>query len=373
MFEYIKYYLAVIVVGIAYVGFALGGDWVWLGLGTFPALALIDTLLPRDLSQRKMRNAFWAAVPVWIACLAPVFLYALAAWQVAHGHLLPSQILGMFLTLVWSSVMPCAPAGHELYHMRNNWARFFGRYSQLCILDCMRDIGHVVSHHLDVCTAKDPDTAPRGTNLYAFAGKEVFVSFMLECQTESAGLERRGFGRWNIRHRIWRAVLAQVIFQTGIYLIGGWPAVVFTLGAMFGGRFFLETFNYLQHYGLVRAEGAPIGRRHVWNHLGTLSRLIGFELTNHADHHMNSYQPYYELVPHEDGIVLPNMFICYFAALIPPVWEAYIAKPALRKWDLEYATAEERKLAAAQNRSAGWPDWQSDPGAQPGTARTVGV
>ena len=34
------------VVATAYAGFLLGGDWVWLGIVTFPVLALLDTLAP---------------------------------------------------------------------------------------------------------------------------------------------------------------------------------------------------------------------------------------------------------------------------------------------------------------------------------------
>ena len=122
-------------------------------------------------------------------------------------------------------------------------------------------------------------------------------------------------------------------------------------------RFWVETFNYFQHYGQVRVAGSPIEKRHVWNHFGTLSRLLGFEITNHADHHLNSYLSYYALVPHRDSVRLPNMFVCFLAALAPPIWFKSIIKPALKQWDLQYANAEERLLAAEQNRRAGWEDW----------------
>jgi alkane 1-monooxygenase/p-cymene monooxygenase len=126
---------------------------------------------------------------------------------------------------------------------------------------------------------------------------------------------------------------------------------------MIVARFWIETFNYFQHYGQIRVKGTPIDRRHVWNHLRPLSRLSAFEITNHADHHLNSYTPYYTLTPHREAIPMPSVFVCFFAALIPQLWFKAIIQPALKRWDLQFASAAEKELAKAQNRRAGWPDW----------------
>jgi hypothetical protein len=70
---------------------------------------------------------------------------------------------------------------------------------------------------------------------------------------------------------------------------------------------------------------------------------------------------------------MPSVFICFLAALIPPLWDGVIIKPALKRWDLEFATAEERAIALKQNQAAGWPDWQHEPGMSVGHASTVGI
>ncbi len=54
---------------------------------------------------------------------------------------------------------------------------------------------------------------------------------------------------------------------------------------------------------------------------------------------------------------MPSVFVCFFAAMIPPLWNRAIIQPALRQWDMEWASADERALAKAQNERAGWPDW----------------
>lgn len=371
--DYLKYWTPVGVVGLAFLGFFLGGDWVWLGIVTFPALAVLDSVFPRDYGVRKMNNRTLANIPIWLCCVGPVMLYFAFAWRLSVEELSGWQMVGGVLSVAWMGVIPLVPAAHELYHMRNPIARTVGRYGHLCIFDCTRDIGHVVGHHIDVATPEDGDTAVRGTNLYKFTGNAVIESTLYALNMEAAALRKKGLSPWHISHRVWRALLALVIFHSLLFLVGGWVAVGCGLAAQLVSRFWVESFNYFQHYGVIRVKGAPIGRRHLWNHLGWFSRTCGFEITNHADHHLNSYQVYYKLVPHKEAIPMPSVFVCFLAALIPPLWHETIAKPALKRWDAEFATAEERAIAAEQNRKAGWPDWQNDPGIEIGKAATVGV
>jgi hypothetical protein len=67
--------------------------------------------------------------------------------------------------------------------------------------------------------------------------------------------------------------------------------------------------------------------------------------------------PFYKLQVHKGAPEMPSVFICAPAAFIPWVWDNLIVKPRLKKWDLEFASPEERKLAREANRRAGWPDW----------------
>lgn len=371
--DYLKYWTPVLVVALTAAGLAAGGPWMWVGIASFPILAVLDTLAGRDYSMRKMDNATLANIPIWICCVGPVLLYFVFAWQIGQGPLTGWEILGGILSVGWLGVIPLVPAAHELYHMRSPIARTVGRYGHLCILDCTRDIGHVINHHIDVATTEDGDTAARGTNLYKFTANAVVESTVYAMKMESGALKKQGLHPWHYKHRVWRALLALAIFHAIIFFIGGPVANLAALGGQLVARVWVESFNYFQHYGVIRLKGAPIGRRHLWNHLGWFSRTMGFEITNHADHHLNSYQVYYKLVPHKEAIPMPSVFVCFLSALIPPVWHEMIIKPALKRWDLEFANAEERKLAAEQNKAAGWPDWQNEPGAEVGKAATVGV
>jgi p-cymene monooxygenase len=49
---------------------------------------------------------------------------------------------------------------------------------------------------------------------------------------ESEALEKQGKGRWSIHYRLWNAILDQVVMQSIVHAIGGWPAVALVLWGM---------------------------------------------------------------------------------------------------------------------------------------------
>jgi len=372
MKDYLKYYSATVLLAIGLTGFIKGGDWVWLGFATFPIITLIDFVFPRDYSVRKMNSAFWAAIPVWLGALGPIVLFLAFAWRMSVEELTTSQLIGGTLSGAWLALMPGIAAQHEMFHARGVITRTVGRYAQFTLFDGMRDIEHVIYHHIDVSTPHDLITAPRGTSIYKYTPKAVWGTISYAVKAESMALRKRGLSGWNWRHRVWKILAIQIVFQSIVYSLAGWTGVLCILSAMFIAKTWTESFSYFQHYGQTRVPGTPVGRRHVWNHLGVTTRVLGFELTNHADHHMNSYAPYYKLIPHKDGIEMPSVFVCFLAALIPPVWENLIIKPALKRWDMEFATPAERKLAREQNLAAGWEDWFSNEQQWSNDLKTVG-
>lgn len=360
MLSYAIYYLPIAVQLAAAYGFYTGGNLVYIAIASFPVLMMIDVILPRDLSRRNIKSKFWSLVPLYIATFAALGLYFVQAWRVGQGDVNGWQLAGMIAGLAWLSVVPMVPVSHELYHQRGALSALLGRVGQVVYFDCTRDIAHVIGHHIDVATAEDSDTARRGTNLYAFTVEALVRSTKCSLNAESEALVKQGKGRWSLGHRLYKAIAMLAIMQVPIWYLGGWKAVAVAMGTMFIARVWAESFNYFQHYGLIRVPGAPIAKRHVWNHLNPLSRIFGWEIVNHADHHLDSYKPYYALVPDGAAVKMPSVFVCFAAALIPPIWQNFIAKPALKEWDLTQASAEERNRAREQNRAAGWPDWFND-------------
>ena len=145
-------------------------------------------------------------------------------------------------------------------------------------------------------------------------------------------------------------------------LIGGWLAALLVFVAQVLSKFAVEALNYLQHDGLLRAPGSLIEIQHAWNHLNWWDRVVGYEITNHIDHHRDGFLRFDQLKPRPEAPQMPNVFVCIISAFIPPIWFKAIAMPRLKNWDLNFANAAERTLAKEANRRAGWPDWLAEAG-----------
>jgi fatty acid desaturase len=353
----IRYYLPIFfqLTGIA--GILAGGIWTWLGVAQLLALAAANVFCDDDLRERPEAPEALMDLPVALGAVLGFVVVVVVAWRAGQGGLSPFEVAGMIVTGGWLTVLVMVPTTHELYHKRTPWKLRLGLLSQLVYLDYMRSAPHVLGHHLHVGTPRDHDTAVRGENMYRFVVRVSLANFHDGWEWERAALARRGLPVWSPRGRIGKAAIGLVALLVGFYALGGVAGVAAGFVACLLGRVWLEGLNYLQHVGLVRAEGEPVGSRHVWNHLSPAERFAAFEITNHCEHHLDPYVPYHRLRPDPSGPRMPGVFLCFLASLVPPIWNRYILQPKLRHWDTHFASAAERQLAREANRRAGWPDW----------------
>ena len=355
--DYIRYYFPVLLQLSALAGIIAGGPWVWLGIVQLPILALVDGFLPYDGRVRRAESESLMDVPLVVTVLLGFVITGAVAWRAGQPGVSGLEIAGMVMSAGWLTVIAIAPATHELYHKRVPWKYALGLYSQILYLDLTRSIAHVNGHHLAVGTPADPDTPPRGMNMYQFVVYAAVGNARDVYHRERTALAKRGLSIWSPQSRIAKAAGTGVLFALVLFTIGGVVGMAAGLTVALIGRVWLEAFNYLQHIGLVRVEGEPVGRRHVWNHLSPLTRMAGYEITNHCDHHQDAYIPYFKMVPDLNGPLMPSGFVCFFAAAVPPIWNRFVLYPRLREWDTRFATPAERELAREANRRAGWPDW----------------
>jgi len=112
-----------------------------------------------------------------------------------------------------------------------------------------------------------------------------------------------------------------------------------------------DDFDVLALHGYVRLspEASGLG--------GWLDRAVAYEITTHSEHHLDAGRQYWRLTPHPKAPQMPSIILCFLLSLVPPLWNRFIAMPRLRRRDLEFASPEERALAAAANKKAGWPNW----------------
>ncbi|MGH7898273.1 MAG: fatty acid desaturase [Candidatus Binatia bacterium] len=361
----LRYYLGVAMQLTGIAGVLAGGAWAWLGVAQLPLFAIVDPLLGEDERERDVRSDALMDVPVVLCCLLGPIVLAVIAWRVGQGGLSAAEIAGMIATGAWLAVIPVVPAAHELYHKRSPWKYAIGTYTQVPYLDCTRSVAHMMGHHLFVGTPKDADTPIRGESMYGFLLRTIPANYAELYQMESDAARKWGRSVWSWQGRFTKAIAAYLAFLAATTLIGGWAGAAAVFAATVIARLWVEAFNYLQHCGLVRAEGEPVGPQHVWNHLSTLTRTAAFEITNHCEHHLDAYAPYHRMRPDADGPRMPSGFLCFLVALVPPLWNRLVLWPRLREWDRRHATPAERALAREANRRAGWPDWLSDASDEP--------
>lgn len=375
MLDTLRYYLVPATTLCGVIGFLIGGDAIWLGLATFPVLLLFDVVLPRDEAPRQGVVPFLADLALYLHVVLIVALYAAFAMSVQRG-LNPltgpgaaSQILGSLLSLGWLSAVPNLPVAHELMHRRHWFPRRLAQLASTFYGDPNREVGHVLTHHIHLDTPRDCDTPYRGEILYTFVWRATLGSYADAVRCEAGNLRRSGRSAWNWRNRLWQQ-LGLLALPPGLCaLFAGPVAAAICIGAMFVGKTLVEGFNYFQHYGLLRVEGAPVQLHHAWNHLGRVVRPLGAEITNHIHHHLDSYRRFYALPPEPQAPQMPSLFLCFLLGLVPPLWFAWVAKPRLRDWDRRFASPAERKLAMEANARAGWPLWLDEGAAPNGTAQ----
>ena len=355
MFDYFKYLLSPVILGLNAYGLWHGGNLAWLGLAMLLGVLFFDAFLPVDYSVRDQRQVWIYDVIVSITVLcgfANIFFYS---YLVGADHFVTrSSAIGAFSSTLFIGFVIGAPPVHELFHREHLGLRWLGRIGQCLVFDPWREITHVVTHHMRVATPDDPDYARRGDTVYGH-----FVRTFPAQWKESYHLEKM---MWTKRGRKWYDPRNAWVFKAGYFLafIGALFAVGGAKGALlscltlaFGPRLLLEVFNYCNHYGLISAKPGRFEKHQTWNHITPLVRILALEITNHAGHHEDSYKPFYALEPDRTGPLQPQFLLCVLLAFVPPLFFIMI-KPLLKDWDERYASPQEREIARRENARAGW-------------------
>ena len=117
------------------------------------------------------------------------------------------------------------------------------------------------------------------------------------------------------------------------------------------GFLFLETVNYLEHYGLSRKKVRDniyekVMPVHSWNSNHYIGRIFLFELTRHSDHHRLAKLKFWELEPSPmNAPMTPYGYLSMlYLVLITPYLYKKIMNKKLIDWDLNYANEQEKNL-----------------------------
>src|SRR6266571_1865509 len=355
---------------LTFLGIVLGGTWVWSGPIVIMAVLLLgDSLWRSDVSVPQSPQTWpfdlflFGQVPLSCAalfllawCAAPgdlgglgAFLQRWTDWPLLQRHHELSTLNK--LGAAWSTgflLSTNTVVAHEFVHRTRSLASMIaGRWLLAMVGDSQFSISHVQVHHRWVGTPRDSATARRGEVLYFFVIRSVLGQLRSSFEIERDRLRKSGRTVWAPNNRFLTGLAMSLTVLVLFFLAAGWSGVGLFLVCAAYSKFLFEAVNYIQHYGLVRSEGAPIESRHSWDCLNLFSSRFLFNLPRHAHHHLRAGDPFWELKADPGALALESGYMAaILLAMVPPVWTRMMA-PALRYWAEKLATREERALIRA--------------------------
>jgi alkane 1-monooxygenase len=366
------YYLLPAFLAAMAAAFLLGGAWLWLGVGCYVVVGRGGDLLIGDTGGRIAPSAAWAAelalyatLPLGALCTLLYAHYFTAADPLGLGAALGAlgvdftgaragtagwHLAGAILSMGLFFGSIAGIVGHELMHRPGAGARFTSLALFACCLDSACAIEHVHGHHRHVGTARDPATARRGTGFWRYLPGMAWRENRNAFAIEAARLANRGYRAWSLawwaHNRAVAGLLLSLAAAACFYAVAGRAGLAGFLAAACIGLVNIALFNYISHYGLVRAEQAPVEPRHSWCSYKTVTGGLMFNLPRHAAHHVNPATRFWDLDIHDQVPTMPLGATTMAAtALVPPLWRR-ITAPELARWDKELASPAERAIVA---------------------------
>lgn len=333
--------LAVIVLGY-YWG---GPGFTWVGaFYVYAVIPLLDAIFGKD-RQNVSREAFDDLLhDRYFDVLVYSFVYlhiGLLLWGCAvlttdHRLTTPQQIrLMVSIGLFGGTIINVA---HELGHRSSRIAQGHAKLALVLVSYGQFFIEHNRGHHAHVATPLDPATARRGQTVYGFWWQSITGGYRSAWQIEAGLLAKKNQPVWSLHNELIRLTLAPVGVVVGLtagfsWWLGyvAWMVPLFFVVQSLIAILLLESVNYIEHYGIQRAEigrtasGAVRYERvnplHSWNASQLISNLVLFQLQRHSDHHAYASRPYQVLRHFDESPQLPFGYpLMIIISLVPPLW-----------------------------------------------------
>ncbi len=375
--HYLKYFLFHVIGLLSLAAILGGGAYITVGLVSILVIYIVgDALSGDDTSTPAFQYPGILTAQLWMALPLLATIVFAAVWSVCDGDPLGfgafvSRATGYDVlaareaTSLWHHVSTVIVTGlmigmvgtitaHELTH--RTWDRismFVGRWLLSFSFDTVFSIEHVYGHHRYVSTTEDPATAPRGRNVYFHIAASTIKGNVSAWNIEKKRLARKDQSVFSLHNAVIRGHLMSVALVAFAWWMGGWEAAAFFTVCGLWGKSLLEIVNYMEHYGMVRNPATPVQPRHSWNTNKRISSWAMFNLTRHSHHHAQGEVPYQDLKPFPEAPMMINGYLTtIIIAMIPPLWHKLMT-PKVLAWDRDFATAEEKILAARANACSG--------------------
>ena len=312
-------------------------------LYVFLFIPIVELFLPTHLSafseqesKSRLKDKFFD----WLLYLNVPIVYLIlfyGLFSFANYDLQPYEYFGFALSLGILLATNAVNVAHELGHRKNKFDVFVTRLLLLPCLYMHFTMEHNYGHHKNVATELDPASAKKGQSLYHFWITSVFGQYKNAWQIQMKLLKNKKASFISSENNLLLFLIYQGLYLTTIYTLLGEGALMlaFLVGVI--SFLFLETINYIEHYGLRRKKVGnkyeKVQNTHSWNSDHIMGRIILYELTRHSDHHFHASKRYQVLESLEDSPRLPFGYpMSMLLAFVPPLWFAYM-HPVLRKME----------------------------------------
>lgn len=253
------------------------------------------------------------------------FILFYALHTVSNQPLTTSEFIGIIISTGIVLGTNGINVGHELGH-RFTFERFLGKALLLPSLYMHFYIEHNFGHHLKVATKQDPATSKYNQPVYLFWITSSIGQYISAWKIQLSLLKKGGNPFFSLYNDMLCYLIITLSYLTTLYYLFGFTGLLLALFSGTIGFLLLETINYIEHYGLLRAKTSSgryerVKEIHSWNSNHTLGRIILYELTRHSDHHHRASKKYQVLDHHDQSPQLPFGYpSSVVLSLFPPLW-----------------------------------------------------
>lgn len=335
----LKYLAAYIIPVLVFLGLTIGGIWVYSTIVfAFGMVPILESLLEKRKDNftkveklDRLSNIFFDVllylnVPI---VLGAVFLFA--RFSTAGDYSGPAM-LGMIVSMGILLAANGINVAHELGHRNSVMEQKMAHLLLLPSFYMHFFIEHNRGHHKNVATPEDPSSARFNEGLYAFWWRAVRMGYVHAWQLENERLKALGRPVFSVRNQMVRFTCYQLLYLLSLFtFFGGLVAMQLLLIGIIS-FLFLESINYVEHYGLSRAKTGSgsyerVDSRHSWNSNHEMGRIVLYELTRHSDHHYKASKKYQILEHHDNSPQLPYGYpSSILLSFIPGLWKSIMNK-----------------------------------------------
>jgi|TARA_Y100000994_G_scaffold65159_1_gene53108 alkane 1-monooxygenase len=328
----LKYLMSYTIAIVTIVGILLGGGYTYMtviyAFVFIPALEMLLKESNEEMSDEVKKNRsmdifFDILLYLNIPLVFSIFFLSLNLLLYSSSSF---EIVGIIASTSIMMATNGINVAHELGHRKSFFSRTCSKLLLMPSQYMHFYIEHNFGHHVNVGTAEDPATAKYKQSLYSFWITSVIGQYIGAWKLQLKLLKISKYKFFSIKNDMMFYVIFQLMFIYLIYFNYGITVTIYSLIISVISFLFLETINYIEHYGLSRKKDKNgryerVKTIHSWNSNHVVGRLVLYELTRHSDHHFISSKKYQVLESIDESPQLPYGYpTSILLSMVPPLW-----------------------------------------------------